>query len=335
MTTDTRRCIYCLETKEIGAFNREHVIPQAFGTFDSATPVLNCVCEDCNRALGKELDEKLARDSLEALDRVAVGLKKAATFQTVGKRSTLHVEFDKDGPLRGAHGYHVANPGGGRNLAVTPLPQVGFSLTENGPVAWYRLQDAWTKDDVLARLGVERGTSVMVHTWGVAATAAQDELEKRGFSRGTLEREIQPPSDRVKTQVVKTISDVDFRAFSKIAFNYLAFIAGADFVLQPPFNDIRRFVRVGTPLPWAAVKPAVNPWLLFKNDETPLVGHYVVIRTRGNEIECDVSLLLRARHRVKLAVGGFLVSVVVNGGHLFDVEARRAHRITAQSFPVD
>jgi hypothetical protein len=28
-----RRCIYCLDTKDETAFNREHVVPQAYGRF--------------------------------------------------------------------------------------------------------------------------------------------------------------------------------------------------------------------------------------------------------------------------------------------------------------
>jgi hypothetical protein len=337
MNGETRRCIYCLETKRIGAFDREHVIPQAFGTFDSATPVLDCVCKSCNGDLGKELDEKLARDSLEALDRVAAGLKKAAKFQTVGKRSTLHVEFDKEGPLKGAKGHHVPDPAGGEKLAVAPNPQLGFSMTEDGPVEWFPLHETWTKDDVRQRLGVERGVNLCVHTWGVPAIEGQDELERRGFNRGTLEREIQPPSGHVKTTVVGLITAADFRAIAKIAFNYLTFIAGPNFVLEPQFNEIRRFVRQGVPLPWESVKPTPNPWLVTNDNDNdkPLVGHYVIIRTRGRDIECDVCLLMRTRYRVKLAAGGFLTPVSVNSGHLFDVVNRRALRIPSDQFPAD
>jgi len=50
------KCIYC---KRSGIpFSREHVIPQAFGTFGSKTVVLtDAVCAECNLRLGRELDE--------------------------------------------------------------------------------------------------------------------------------------------------------------------------------------------------------------------------------------------------------------------------------------
>lgn len=43
-----RRCIYCLDEKDEVEFDREHLIPQAFGTFDSDTLVIDCVCKSCN-----------------------------------------------------------------------------------------------------------------------------------------------------------------------------------------------------------------------------------------------------------------------------------------------
>jgi hypothetical protein len=44
---------------------------------------------------------------------------------------------------------------------------------------------------------------------------------------------------------------------------------------------------------------------------------------------------MRARYRVKLAEGGFAIPTIVNMAHLFDVEARRAHRVRASEFPID
>lgn len=229
----------------------------------------------------------------------------------------------------------MPDPGGGATLAVSPIPQVGFSLKEDGPVAWYPLHEAWTKEDVLQRLAVDRGTIVCVHTQGIPAADAQDEIERRGFSRGTLEREIPAPTTTVRTQTIVTITAIDLRAVAKIAFNYLAFATGAAFALQPHFNEVRRFVVAGVSPPWLSVEPTPNPWLLSKPDGSPLVGHYLVIRSRGAAIECDVSLLMRARYRVKLSIGGFAVPTVVSSAHLFDVEGRRVHRIAATDFPID
>lgn len=45
---EIRICIYCMEEKGKALFNRDHVIPEAFGTFDDYL-VLTSVCQACNQ----------------------------------------------------------------------------------------------------------------------------------------------------------------------------------------------------------------------------------------------------------------------------------------------
>ena len=54
------KCIYCLRDMPPG---REHVIPDAFGTYGSNTLTLQCVCGECNTYFGQKLDQLLARDT--------------------------------------------------------------------------------------------------------------------------------------------------------------------------------------------------------------------------------------------------------------------------------
>ena len=131
-----RSCIYCLESKPESAFNREHVIPEAFGVFANNL-VLDCVCEDCNTYFGKHLDLVVARDSIESLDRVRVGLKKPSEYKTLGRRGRTHSRFES-GPLKGAFAHHVPDPSGD-GLAVAPSPQIGIKRSEDAEFVWYRL----------------------------------------------------------------------------------------------------------------------------------------------------------------------------------------------------
>ena len=48
-------------------------MPQSFGTFGSDTPTLGCVCDDCNSYFGRELDQLLARETLEGISRYTRG----------------------------------------------------------------------------------------------------------------------------------------------------------------------------------------------------------------------------------------------------------------------
>jgi hypothetical protein len=45
------------------AFNREHVIPQAFGVFDRNNMALGCVCCERNPYFGDGIDRRLAREA--------------------------------------------------------------------------------------------------------------------------------------------------------------------------------------------------------------------------------------------------------------------------------
>ncbi len=68
-------CIYCAKTEEETSFKgKEHVIPQSFGKFGSKTPTLHCVCDECNDYFNKELDQKLARDTIEGVTRYKKGI---------------------------------------------------------------------------------------------------------------------------------------------------------------------------------------------------------------------------------------------------------------------
>jgi HNH endonuclease len=65
------QCIYCKKLNVV--FNREHVIPKAFGSFGAETMVLkNSVCQTCNEDFGKEIDQVLSRDSFEDLLRAQI-----------------------------------------------------------------------------------------------------------------------------------------------------------------------------------------------------------------------------------------------------------------------
>jgi hypothetical protein len=54
--------LYCREDKDRALFNREHVVPEAFGLFEENFVLHEVVCAACNKLLGDELDIALARD---------------------------------------------------------------------------------------------------------------------------------------------------------------------------------------------------------------------------------------------------------------------------------
>ena len=174
----THRCIWCLQDKETAAFNREHVIPQAFGTFENNFTLVNAVCCECNSFFSRELEPTLARDSLEGFDRYHHGQKATSEFKSLGKNSITKVQF-KEGMYAGAWGYVRA---GDPEFRMTPFPQIGFSLHEDGPFEWYALDNLPTPDDIKAKGLI--GTCYLRFCECKDLEEAQRLLREKGFAAG-------------------------------------------------------------------------------------------------------------------------------------------------------
>jgi hypothetical protein len=310
-----KRCIYCLAEKVEGAFNREHVLPQAYGTFEKSL-VLTCVCEDCNSYFGRELDLKLARDTAEAIDRVAVGLKDASQFESLGKRSTTYVEI-KDGPMKGAFAYHAPNPDGGRELRLLLLPQIWFSKSSEGPFEKFRADQLPTKEEVIDK-GYDP-PNLYMRMWGLDWDTGLDLLEKKGFPRSSFESKDPtppPPPERVFAETVVRVSHPEFRAVTKIALNYVAAVVGSDVAMRSEFDDARGYVRYGTERARLKVHPFHNPHFLGRQ------GHYISLTKSKGLIVVELSLLMRTQYFVVLTEAGTDVPIK-STAHLFNLETKK------------
>jgi hypothetical protein len=85
MTMVMLTCLYCEETKPLASFNREHLLPRAFGTYPKDNQVLHdTVCENCNSHFSRELEIPLTRDTWEGIERYAQGLSSIQPGRAVG-----------------------------------------------------------------------------------------------------------------------------------------------------------------------------------------------------------------------------------------------------------
>jgi hypothetical protein len=114
------------------------------------------------------------------------------------------------------------------------------------------------------------------------------------------------------------------RCVAKIAFNYLAFAAGPEFVLGPDFDEVRRFVVQGESPGYRVVEEDDRPVLA---DDRPEVrqtnGHLVALDWEGSDLVCRVSLFNHLTYRVRLARLFNGIWRPMRCGHLFDFQARR------------
>jgi hypothetical protein len=106
-------CIYCQCTDPSCGFNKEHVVPEALGTFrNSLTLADSEVCGDCNQHFGDTLDLFLTRDSAEALLRFRHGLKDPAEMRGMFKKR-VRVRVPQDGSKWGGLYLDLVPPPGG------------------------------------------------------------------------------------------------------------------------------------------------------------------------------------------------------------------------------
>lgn len=310
-----RVCIHCLEKKHESAFNAEHVIPQAFGKFEP-NAVLDCVCTACNKYFGDTIDMKLARDSLEGIDRFWSGIKPASEFKSLGTRSTTKVKF-KDGAVQGGFGYPAANPDGD-DLRVFALPQVGIEQKPD-PMKWF-LVDELPEREQLPQHGVDLKREFFIHVREMSAEDAGALLASKGYTKLDPFTATTPPIDIIDTETVGIVGRPEKRAATKIALNYLAWVVGPAAIRAAPFDDVRSFARHDHGD--SRVHISKNPWRFLRNGRDPSRGHYLSVQTMpSGRIVAQVSLMLQLRYVVHLMSANFVTGTrVVSSAHFFDID---------------
>jgi hypothetical protein len=272
------------------------------------------VCESCNKALGRELDEVLATDSIEAFDRARLKIR---PFRSKGARANLHAVLSA-GPLRGARGRLVPHASS-RGVALEPAPQIGLT-PDGGERQWFSL-DRLPPKDALARAGC---SNVYVEVIGPLEPARRA-LEERGYGPLGEFQENRGAMNEADGDLVLPVTQVHLRAVAKIALGYLAAATNAGFAMLPAFNDARRFVRDGIvpPRPIVSVRP--NKFVAEAQ-----AMHYLALEARGGIVVGWVSLFMRLRYVVTL--GQVALPSFVASSHVFDPENRSVRCVRREAW---
>jgi hypothetical protein len=118
----TSVCIYCLRELAVQAFDREHVLSEAFGNFQQALVLHPYVCKECNTFFGNELEVRFARGAFEGMLRYQKGVRAPRAGQ-------VHLQFlefavPPDNDYAGVRLGLVMD--GTIGLCFRVLPQAGF-----------------------------------------------------------------------------------------------------------------------------------------------------------------------------------------------------------------
>jgi len=310
-------CIYCRQISS-RRFPREHVVPKAFGRFhDNLT--LRCVCEGCNSFFAEELELFLTRDSVEALLRVRYGLKTASGRHRLCE-SRLIVKVITPGDWHGAR-ITVERNAAGTALRADPLPQVAFRKHGETDWKWF-LEEDIDQPRSWERYRTDTDTKIVGKPDG-SVQRLSDKLIKMGIvfkERGPLER----VGNEVEAFAEGVLDDIIFRGVAKIAFNFLAHLKGADFVLRPDFDPIREYIRLGKAPRRAPVIASKFP-ILHRDDAIyrQTNGHIIVLDwDKAQEgIVCLVSLFNHLTYHVVLCESYSGIWHPLSAGRHFDVES--------------
>ncbi len=237
------RCIYCLNVDPEKFLGREHVIPESFGTFGSATPTLKCVCDECNTYFKKELDQFFARESLEGITRYRKGISSRESRRQNAIKLLLG-RFPKLEKFEGAAVWIDGTTG----KIMPPDAQVHFK-NEKGeyeiffkhqlPELDWKAQKLSDKGLKLYASSPESYSELITELGRIGINYVEKEsfiFSAEGSDEETLSGEI---------QIEGTVDARYRRAMAKILLNFAAKYIGAEEIFKNPWEQARRFVRYG------------------------------------------------------------------------------------------
>lgn len=298
------KCIYCVEDKPISSFTKvEHIIPQSFGLFKNNLTLRREVCDDCNQYFGDNLEIVLARDTFEGSSRFEFKLQKPTEFKSFGKKSRMVIKV-AEGEYEGAYAYRDYSQEEDR-VVIKPAPQIGF-LKVNSFEYKYFLLDEIPDKIYLDKNGFEINHPKAIRILGMNIEKANSVLSQKGI--GFVVRDGTGPSEHLQKdclcEVDATMDLIIFRAIAKIAFNYLAYWEGPDFVLHGDFNAIRRFILKGEQMAYPLIRVDDRPILGDEPIEGERrLGHIITLNWASDKVSIvsQVSLLNWATYTVCLA----------------------------------
>lgn len=312
-------CFYCRTEKPEEAFldpdggrrrAREHVIPQSFGMFQPANLVLRCVCVECNRVLGRDVDTPFARDSIEGHVRGQYGL--VGEVRGCGPMSRTRFEVRSDDPdLDGVVCFRSPDP---KQPGLQPVPQIRLRLGDDSPKSYtldtrpHRYLPPLPRRD---ELGLAPGSEVWMSIHGYTREQSLPILVSYGYRMSDDgPREITSPP-RVRYELFAPYG-ADDRAIAKIALNYVAATVNPGYASTPAFDAIWRFVREGS---------GPSPVRVYENRTHPQPAHFIRLVMYMGEVYAHVSIFMLRSYFVRVTQG-LKIDGLLSHGHTFGVLTR-------------
>ncbi len=327
-------CIYCLKEKGNSNFNREHVLPESFGTFTNNLTLLETVCKDCNQYFGDELELFLGRDTFEGMQRYLHGIKGIGDFK-FRHDSRIQFHLKEKGDWCGAIMCLKTDPAR-KMVIVEPVAQVGL-LKQNDAWHFFDLKKLPHKDELLRQGFIVKGPRALKilfnEEWSKSDVFGI--LKKSGIN---LTQESEPlvfdyKGKNVDVEIRTTIDKIIFRGIAKIVFNYLTYVAGVSFVLSDDFTKVRRFIRYGEMPDWKPVliqkSPILHEEKRFNIRQTK--GHMVTVNWNRAKtvVISQVTLFNMLVYKIVFCKRFNGIYRLIASGHHFDIENRKISKLVS------
>jgi hypothetical protein len=331
-------CIYCRAKLGTQHFNKEHVIPRQFGTFENNQTLIHTVCFDCNSYFSGNLERALGRDSFEAVFRLRHGQKPSCEFGGfAGSRLSFRIPAGMAGA--GVVVRPMSTPDGKEIILLLP-PQIGVRRDGETEFRYYSEEDLTREGANLLPTNKATKFRLLVAKDDDAGLERLRELIQAVVPRFREEGGLDlPPPEIVDGQIIVevrgTIDKLIARAIAKIAFNYATKHAGAVFMLDPCFDPVRRFVRYNEgDENWRNfVQISTQPLLAEETKDLRVTrGHIVMLGWRTwDTLQVRVSPYNSFAYDVTMIERFPRVWRPLKIGHVFDWEHRTVHQLQAVS----
>jgi hypothetical protein len=311
-------------------------MPQSFGHFKNNLTLLKTVCNECNQYFGDNIELYLGRDTFEGIMRYGHGIKPEKIPR---KHQRLKFRIP-EGKLRNLI-VKPKPPAEKGEFDIEPVLQVGFFNKWKNEFVYYETENIPTAKE-LQNEGYDLKEKDTISL--IAKDEEMDDLikllRKKGF-RVELGKDKSWPMfvenrSKVRIEATVRIDRVIYRGISKIAFNYLALVAGKGSTLSDNFDGIRHFIRydVGESDDYFIPNqpPILHDDKVFRKFNVKTTqGHLIILERRGDSVISKVSLFNLYTYLIILCKNYSGIWFKLSSGHHFDVNSREVSKLMAVS----
>lgn len=329
-SNETHQCIYCMEKKPSSGFNKDHVIPEAFGKFGKQTMTLvKFVCRNCNQFFGDHMENDLGRDTLYGvIYRSISGVISAKEFYANKKhkknlsqpymRNDLYGDMlvdisDFDSNLDPQLKVNIAN----QIIVMNSTKGVQAHFEIDRIPARRFLEDIGLKPSYGYLKFFLSGDNTIVLYEKLCFSLKKSDINVTMLRSQLSEIDLRKGGQHLEFYFV--LNDWILRAIAKIAFNYFSHEFGAA-AYNDCFDEIRNYIRNGITPKYYIVEPILNKYLQHKDQSSGEIGFGHVIhlkQTAQKGIIAQVSLF--NKHIFKIVLSQSYPLILAEKGSFFDI----------------